>query len=32
MEPHIIIDEALRQHLDAKKANAIAVDIIDCVS
>ena len=32
MQPHIIIYEALRQHLSAKKADAIAVDIIDCVS
>lgn len=32
MQPHIIIDEELRAHLRAKKADAIAVDIIDCVS
>lgn len=32
MEPRIVIDDALKEHLRAKKADAIAVDIIDCVS
>lgn len=32
MQPRIIIDEGLKAHLGAKKADAIAVDIIDCVS
>lgn len=32
MEPRIVIDDALREYLRAKKADAIAVDVIDCVS
>ncbi len=30
--PHIVIEPALREHLAAKGASCIAVDIIDCVN